>query len=72
MLNGSTCIEKIIIRTIHEINEDFSTFLKEGKSNLLIKFLAEIANVSIKDTIINKISEGSTIMECIISPSSPE
>ena len=38
----------------------------------MIKFLAEIANVSEKDTIINTISEGSTIIDCVVSANSPE
>ena len=61
-----------MIGTSHEINEDFSTFLEEGKSDEMIKFLAEIANVSEKDTIINTISEGSTIIDCVVSANSPE
>ena len=36
VLNGSTCIDKTVVRMVHEINIEFTAFLEGGKSQILI------------------------------------
>ena len=55
---------------VHEINEEFISFLDHGKSQILIKFLIEYLNITEKDIVINRIREGSTIIDFIVSATS--